>query len=79
LTNITNLFPNIVDVQVETPEQLLERTMPILKACDKMIIVTVDDRAGFWQTNIFKAGASNAEANLAIDIVKKHLMETIVS
>jgi hypothetical protein len=44
-----------------------------------VIIITVDDRAGFWQNNIFKAGASNAEANLAVDIVKKHLMETITS
>jgi hypothetical protein len=79
LTNLVNLFPTTNELLDETPEQLLERTLPVLKGCDKVIIITVDDRAGFWQTNIFKAGASNAEANLAIDIVKKHLMETITS
>lgn len=78
MTNLINLFPNTNDVQIETPEQLLERCLPVIKGCDKLIIIAVDDRAGFWQTNIFKAGASNADANLAIDIVKKHLMETIV-
>ena len=79
MTNLVNLFPSTNEVLDETPEQLLERTLPVLKGCDKVIIITVDDRAGFWQTNIFKAGASNAEANLAVDIVKKHLMETITS
>ena len=79
MTNLVNLFPATNEVQSETPEQLLERTLPVLKGCDKLIIINIDDRAGFWQTNIFKAGASNAEANLAIDIVKRHLLETITS
>lgn len=79
MNNLVNLFPATNELLDETPEQLLERTLPVLKDCDKVIIITVDDRAGFWQTNIFKAGASNAEANLAIDIVKRHLLETIVS
>jgi hypothetical protein len=79
LTNLVNLFPTTNELLDETPEQLLGRVLPSINTCDKVIIITVDDRAGFWQTNIFKAGASNAEANLAVDIVKKHLLETITS
>ena len=79
MTNLVNLFPTTNELLDETPEQLLGRVLPSINTCDKVIIITVDDRAGFWQTNIFKAGASNAEANLAVDIVKKHLLETITS
>ena len=79
MTNLVNLFPTTNDVLEETPGQLLGRVLPTINTCDKVIIITVDDRAGFWQTNIFKAGATNAEANLAVDIVKRHLLETIVS
>ena len=79
MTNLVNLFPTTNELLDETPEQLLGRVLPAINTCDKVIIITVDDRAGFWQTNIFKAGASNAEANLAVDIVKKHLLETITS
>jgi len=77
--NIINLFPTTNDLSTETPLEMIERIIPAVRHCDKIVVIMVDDNAGMWQTSFAKAGASNAEANLAIDLIKRHLMETIVA
>ena len=76
MNELINLFPGIVtDTNVEKPNELIERIAPDIASADSMIVLLVNNVAGIWTCRYHAASMTNPEANLALDIMKSHILQ----
>jgi hypothetical protein len=77
--NIVSLFPNQTDTStLEQPSELLYELFNF-KSYDKIVVIGIKDINGSWTTEFHKAGATNAEANLAVDLIKDHILKGLLA
>lgn len=77
---VVNLFEELGAVhQFEQPHALLVRKTPEAMTANKAVVLLVDDRAGTWQVNWEAAGMSNAEVIMALDILHRQIMDSILA
>lgn len=80
MTNLVNLFPNANEIiEPQRPARFIADLTDKIKAADMLMIVTIVNQAGQWHCEVSKCNMTNAELNLAMDIVKKHLMSEMQS
>jgi hypothetical protein len=79
MTKIVNLFENNDGLsKLQTPDTLINRVAGVAEQYDKAIIIMINDRAGVWDTQWEKAGMTNSEALLALEIVQRLIMDTVL-
>lgn len=79
MSEIVNLFPHsTAKPNTKTPSQLLDEMQLDALYADKAIVILINDRAGVWDTKWGTANMDNSEANLALDVLKKLVLDTIM-
>lgn len=73
--NVHNLFPGIIaDPTDKSPVDILGEVLDTV-SIDKVVILTVNEVAGQWDVNIHSARMTNAEILLALELMKKNILE----
>ena len=78
MDNVVTLHPGKIALNVETPEQLLQRMLGEAAQCDKAVVVLITDAGGVWKVDFQMASISNAETIISLDIVKSVIMDTVL-
>ena len=78
---IFNLFPHKqADISTETPPEMFTRLAEQERlSCTRSVVILINDRAGSWEVRLETCAMSNAETNLALDIVKDLVLTTVIS
>lgn len=80
MNKVINLFGSLndTDQQLDMPKALIERVAPVAEQYNKALVIMINDRAGVWSTEWEGAGISNSEALLALEIVQRLIMDTVL-
>jgi hypothetical protein len=80
MNKVINLFNGIndTDQKLDTPDMLINRVSVVAEQYDKALVIMINDRAGVWDTQWEGAGISNSEALLALEIVQRLIMDTVL-
>jgi hypothetical protein len=79
MTKIVNLFNELGAVhQHETPSALLGRLVEAAPYYDKAVVLLINDKAGMWETSWEASGMNNAEVILALNILERQIMDTVL-
>jgi hypothetical protein len=80
MNKVINLFNGIndTDQKLDTPDMLINRVSTVADQYDKALVIMINDRAGVWDTQWEGAGISNSEALLALEIVQRLIMDTVL-
>ena len=78
IDNVVRLFPKQQELGIETVEEMMVRVGPMLVGANRAVLLLVNDVGGQWEVHLATANMSNAEANLAVDIVKDLIIGTVV-
>lgn len=80
MNKVINLFEESGAVHpYEEPAKLIERMVDPACSANKAIVVLIDDRAGTWQVNWEATGMNNAEVTLALDIMHRLILDTVLA
>jgi len=72
--NVHNLFPGVIAEPTDKfPYEIVEE-VDFVKI-DRVVILTVNEVAGQWDVNIHSARMNNAEILLALELMKKNILE----
>ncbi len=76
--NVHNLFPGVIaDPLDKSPIDVLGEALDTVDI-DKVVILTVNEVAGQWNTSIHSARMTNAEILLALELMKRNILERMV-
>jgi len=80
MNKVVNLFGSVndTDQKLDTPDMLINRVSVVAEQYDKALVIMINDRAGVWDTQWEGAGISNSEALLALEIVQRLIMDTVL-
>jgi hypothetical protein len=80
MNKVVNLFNGIndTDQKLDTPDMLINRVSVVAEQYDKALVIMINDRAGVWDTQWNVAGLSNSETLLALEIVQRLIMDTVL-
>jgi hypothetical protein len=80
MNKVVNLFGSVndTDQKLDSPDMLINRVSTVADQYDKALVVMINDRAGVWDTQWEAAGLSNSEALLALEIVHRLILDTIL-
>lgn len=72
--NVHNLFPGVIaDPNNRSASKVLSDLD--MDHVDMMVMLVVKEVAGRWDVNIHSAGMGNAEILLALELMKKNILE----
>jgi hypothetical protein len=72
--NVHNLFPGIIaDPLDKSPIEVISEVD--YNKIDMFVMLTVNDVAGQWDVNVVSARMSNAEILLALELMKRNILE----
>ncbi len=75
--NVHNLFPGVIaDPTDKSPIEVINEVD--YNKIDRMVVLTVNEVAGQWDVNIHSARMNNAEILLALELMKKNILERMV-
>lgn len=72
--NVHNLFPGVIaEPQNKFPYEVVNDIDMTL--VDRMVMLTINEVAGQWEVNIHSARMNNAEILLALELMKRNILE----
>lgn len=78
MDNVIALHPGKIALNIESPEEMLQRMTKEAAYCDKAVVVLITDAGGVWKVDFQMASMSNAETIISLDIVKSVIMDTVL-
>lgn len=78
MDNVVALHPGKIAMNLETPEEMMQRMEGDAKLCDKALLVLITDVGGVWKVDFQMASMSNAETIISLDIVKSVIMDSVL-
>jgi len=72
--NVHNLFPGVIAEPIsKSPIEVINEVD--YNKVDKLVILTVNEVASQWDVNLHSAHMTNAEILLALELMKKNIIE----
>lgn len=76
--NVHNLFPGtLADPPEKSPHEVVSNID--MTWVDRMVMLTINEIAGQWEINIHSAKMSNPEILMALELMKKNILERITN